>query len=156
MSEQPVGDEENLLRAVCSPDGCDPKVGRISSQLMAGKHTSVSRAKLIPVSDHWELFRRCVEKPPARKLEMLATITVDELRATAEAHAKEYKTAKREITVVVRPNNCWNPAEGHAEIEGKLSQGLANSIIKRMRYLKEDGSQWCFDGEKLIEHKGAA
>lgn len=148
MSEQLVGDEEELVRAVCSADMKDG--GRISSVLMTGKNTSVSRTKLIPLTDHWDLFRRCVEKPDVRNLEVIATVTIPELRAIAEAHAKEFKTPKREIKVFVKPNSCWKPAEGHAEIEGKLSQGLANSIIKKMLYHKEDKSTWNFDGGKLV------
>lgn len=154
MSEQLVGDEEELVRAVCSPDGCDPEVGRISSQLMSGKNTSVSRSALVPLTDHWELFRKCVEKPPARKLEMIATITVSDLKKIAETHSKEYKVKPpRVIKVVVSPNDCWSPREGHAEIEGKLSQGLANAIIKQLQYYKPDNSKWRFDGEKLIPEK---
>ena len=157
MSEQLVGDEEELVRAVCSPDGCDQEVNRITSLLMAGTNTSVSRTALVPLTDHWELFRRCVEKPPARKLEMIATITVSELKTIAEVHSKEYKVKPpRVIKVVVSPNDCWTPPEGHAEIEGKLRQSLANAIIKRMLYRKESGSKLGFDGEKLIERKDAA
>lgn len=154
MSEQLVGDEEELVRAVCGADMKDND--RISSLLMTGKDTSVSRTKLIPLADHWDLFRRCVEKPDVRKLEMIATITIPELRSIAEEHSKEFKTPKREIKVVVKPNSCWKPPEGHAEIEGKLSQGLAQRFIKRMLYHKENGSKWDFDGQKLVEQKDAA
>ncbi len=150
MSEELVGEDEELVRAVCSPDGCDRDVGRISSVLMTGKNTSVSRTKCIPLTDHWEVFRRCVEKPDVRKLEMIATITIPDLRRMAKEHAEEFKTPLREIKVVVKPNSCWKPPEGHAEIEGKISQGLANRIVKRMLYYKEDSSTWGFDGTKLV------
>ena len=156
MSDQLVGEEEELVRAVCSPDGYDRDAGRISSLLMTGKNTSVSRTKLIPLQDHWELFRRCVEKPDVRKLELCATITIPELRAIAEQHAKDYNIPKREIKVVVKPNSCWKPPDGHAEIEGRLSQGLANTIIKKLHYLKEDGSLWTFDGVRLVAQEDAA
>lgn len=156
MSEQLVGDEEELVRAVCSPDGYDPEVSVVSSQLMAGKNTSVSRTALVPLTDHWELFRKCVEKPPARKLEMIATITVPELRAIAEAHSKEYKVKPpRVIKVVVSPNDCWTPPEGHAEIDGKISQSLGTWIIRQMRYYKENGSKWALVDDKLVEEKAA-
>jgi len=156
MSEQLVGDEEELVRAVCSPDGCDPEAGQISSQLMAGTNTSVSRSALVPVTDHWELFRKCVEKAPARKLEMIATITVPELRSIAEAHSKEYKVKPpRVINVVVSPNDCWTPPEGHAEIEGKISQSLGTWIIRQMRYYKENGTKWGLVDDKLVEEKAA-
>lgn len=157
MSEEVVGDEEELVRAVCSPDGYDPEVGVVSSQLMAGKNTSVSRSSLVPLTDHWELFRKCVEKPPARKLEMIATITVPELRAVAEAHSKEYKVKPpRVIKVVVSPNDCWTPPEGHAEIEGKISQSLATWIIRKMVYYKENGTKWGLVDDKLVEKEQAA
>lgn len=85
MSEELVGEEEELVRAVCGADMKDN--GRISSLLMTGKDTSVSRSKLISVAYHWELFRRCVEKPDVRKLEMIATISIPDMRSTAEEHS---------------------------------------------------------------------
>ena len=76
------------MRAV-QPDGYDRDAGRISSPADDRKEHVRKPHQLIPLQDHWELFRRCVEKPDVRKLSCVH-ITIPELRAIAEQHAKDY------------------------------------------------------------------
>lgn len=71
-----VDPSENIVRAVCW-DKFDGE--RVSPSLFTGPRTSVSRLKLIPLDDHWDLFRSHVQKPPERMLAMIAEINVGEL-----------------------------------------------------------------------------
>src|SRR5438876_9208870 len=58
--------------------------------------------------DHWDLFRQYVEKPPERRLELIAEINVGCLQELGRSH-----TPCIELTVEPR-SETWNPA--HAEI----------------------------------------
>lgn len=150
-----VGESELLIRAVCT-DKYDKDKGTISPSLMMGPDTSVSRSPLIPLHDHWEIFQRCVQKPEKeRLLELIGTIGVSRLRKVTEEHDTA-EGSKHEVKVCVAPNDCWKPREGHAEIKGKRSRGLANKLIKELLYYKEDKSQWTYDGTKLVAKKEAA
>ena len=149
MSEVEVGEDEGLVRAVCT-DKYDKDIGTIAPSLMMGPDTSVSRTKLIQLSDHWDLFRRCVQKPEKeRLLEVIATIDLPKLRKIAADH-DAVTNSKHDIKVVVAPNDCWKPRDGHAEIKGRISRGLANKLIKELVYHKEDKSKWASDGDKLV------
>lgn len=122
----PLPDDENIVRAVCSDkwDGI-----RLSPSLFVGSNTSVSRLKMIPLNEHWSLFRKHVERPPIRKLEMIAEINVGNLSQIAQSY-----TTPTELTVEASPLE-WNPA--HAEIPQKISRGLANAIIPKLALHKE-------------------
>lgn len=67
----PLPPEENILRAICT-DKIDE--GVISPSLFKGSNTSVSRPALIPLEDHWDLFRSHVQRPPERLLVSLGEI----------------------------------------------------------------------------------
>lgn len=150
--EKELEGTEELVRAVCT-DKFDKDKGTISPSLMMGPDTSVSRTKVIPLNDHWELFRRCVQKPEKeRLLVMISTIDIDSLRSVAAVHDKEAST-RHDIKVVISPNECWTPREGHAEIKGKISRGLANKLIGKLIYWKEDRSSWDYDGSKLTRRR---
>jgi len=117
-----VAAEENIVRAVCS-DKWDGE--RLSPSLFVGSGISVSRLALVSLEEHWDLFRRHVEKPPERTLERIAEINVGELQAIGRNH-----TSKAELTVEPSPLD-WNPA--HAEIPQRISRGLANSILPKLQ-----------------------
>ena len=114
----PVGPDEDILRAICT-DKWDGE--RLSPSLFAGEGTSVSRLALIPLVDHWDLFRRYVEKPPERRLELIGEVNVGRLQELGRAHHPAI-----ELTVEPKPEP-WNPA--HAEIPQRITRGLANKII---------------------------
>jgi hypothetical protein len=57
----PIDAAENIARAICS-DKWDGE--RLSPSLFVGAGTSVSRLALIPLEEHWELFRSHVQRPP--------------------------------------------------------------------------------------------
>lgn len=136
--------EERMVRAVCT-DKYDKAKGRISPSLMMGPDTSVSRLHVIPLTDHWELFRSHVQKPPERMLELLGVIGVGELQALGAEHIPA-----RDIVVEVSPDARWNPAEGHAEIKGTLTRGLANKVVQAMRYVQADGTRLRYTGSVMV------
>ncbi len=115
----PVPPEENVLRAICT-DKIDE--GVISPSLFKGSHTSVSLPSIIPLDDHWAVFRRGVQKPPERLLEMIGEINIGRLQEIGNTHKDRPTT----LTVEPKPEN-WNPA--HAEIPETISRGLANKIV---------------------------
>lgn len=112
-----LSDEEEIVRAICT-DKWDGE--RIAPSAFTGPDTSVSRLAITPLEEHWEVFRRGVEKPPERLLERIAQIAVGRLSDIGRTHKP---TAA--ITVEADPVD-WNPA--HAIIPGKRSRGLANRI----------------------------
>lgn len=117
----PIASTENIVRAVCS-DKWDGE--RLSPSLFIGSGTSVSRLALIPLEEHWGMFRRHVEKPPDRKLEIIGEINVGALQELGRTH-----TPAVALTVEPMPED-WNPA--HAEIVEKISRGLANRILPEL------------------------
>jgi hypothetical protein len=121
-----ISEAEDIVRAVCS-DKWDGE--RLSPSLFVGSHISVSRTFILPLEDHWEIFRRHVQKPPERTLEMIAQIKVGKLRKIGQLH-----TPPRELTVEACPLE-WNPA--HAEIPQKISRGLANAILPELKLITD-------------------
>ena len=111
----PLSAEENIVRAICT-DKWDGE--RASPSLFKGKDTSVSRLSLIPLEDHWEMFRDYVQKPPERLLERIGEINVGALHQTPV-----------ELTVEPDPLD-WNHA--HAIIPQNISRGMANRILKAL------------------------
>lgn len=136
--------DERIVRAVCT-DKYDKAKGRVSPSLMMGPDTSVSRLKLVPLIDHWELFRSHVQKPPDRMLELLGEIVVGALQDLGAAY-----NPVRTIVVEAVADSRWTPPEGHAEIKGSLTRGLANKVICQMRYHREDGATLKFTGTSMV------
>ncbi len=118
----PVGPQEDIARAICT-DKWDGE--RLSPSLFVGEGTSVSRLALIPLADHWDLFRRYVEQPPERRLEMIGEINVGRLQELGRNYATPI-----ELTVEPKPED-WNPA--HAEIPQRITRGLANKILPELK-----------------------
>ena len=110
------------MRAVCS-DKWDGE--RLSPSVFVGEGLSVSRLALIPLSEHWSMFRDHVEDPPERRLEMITEINVGRLHEIGQTYA-----TPTEITVEPKPDD-WNPA--HAEITQRLTRGLANAILPHLK-----------------------
>lgn len=119
----PVGTEENIVRAICT-DKWDREAGRASPSLFKGPNTSVSRLALISLADHWDLFRRHVEDPPERRLEVIGEINVGRLQEIGGSYEVPVV-----LTVEPKPED-WNPA--HAEIPQKVTRGLANQIVRAL------------------------
>jgi len=118
----PVPPEEDIVRAICTDkwDGT-----RLSPSLFTGENTSVSRLSLIPLADHWDMFRKHVEKPPERRLELIGEINVGHLQRIGRAYNQPV-----ELTVEAKPED-WNPA--HAEIPQRITRGLANQIVNALK-----------------------
>jgi len=112
---------ENIVRAVCT-DKWDGE--RLSPSLFTGRGTSVSRLAIVPLGDHWEMFRNHVERPPQRLLERIAEINVSTLQQIGAAYKDPI-----ELTVEPKPED-WNPA--HAEIPQNITRGLANQILPKL------------------------
>ena len=67
----PLAQTEDIVRAVCT-DKWDGE--RVSPSLFVGENISVSRLAVVPLADHWDLFRQYVQKPPERWLERIAAL----------------------------------------------------------------------------------
>ena len=124
----PIDDSEDIARAICS-DKFDPATGRLSASLFKGAGTSVSRLSICPEEDTWDLFRRRVEKPPARTLERIGVINVGRLGGIGRSFAANPTM----LTVEAKPLDDY---PSHAEIPQKISRGLAFEIIRNLA-LKE-------------------
>src|SRR5258708_4506452 len=126
--------EEDVVRAICSPDHYDPKTKLISPSLFSGSDTtSLSRLKILSLEDHWDLFRKYVQKPH-RHLEMFGEIGVGKIQEIG----RDYRVGPPgkqtpqpvNLTVEQAPEE-WNPA--HAEIPQKITRGLANKILPALK-----------------------
>ncbi len=124
----PVGPEEDIVRAICT-DKWDGE--RLSPSLFVGEGTSVSRLALIPLADHWDLFRSYVEQPPERRLELIGEINVGRLQEIGRTYA-----TPAELTVEPKPED-WNRA--HAEIPQRITRGLANKILPELKLHRPPG-----------------
>jgi hypothetical protein len=118
----PLRAEEDIVRAVCTDkwDGT-----RIAPSLFKGQNISVSRLAIIPLVEHWEMFRDRLEKPPERRLELIAEINVGRLEMIGRDHDESLQ-----LTVEPKPEG-WNRA--HAEIPQRITRGLANKILKELK-----------------------
>jgi hypothetical protein len=118
----PLAPEEDIVRAVCTGkwDG-----QRLSPSLFAGQNISVSRLALVPLEDHWDLFRQYVQQPPERLLELITEINIGRLQEIGRM-----RNPPVELTVEPKPEE-WNPA--HAEIPQKITRGLANKILPALK-----------------------
>lgn len=117
----PLAQTEDIVRAVCT-DKWDGE--RLSPSLFVGENLSVSRLAVVPLPDHWELFRQYVQKPPERRLELIAEINVGRLQNIGLSQILPVA-----LTVEPKPLD-WNPA--HAEIPQKITRGLANKILPEL------------------------
>jgi hypothetical protein len=117
-----VAPNEDIVRAICTDkwDG-----NRIAPSLFAGASVSVSRLAIIPLSDHWDMFRLRLERPPERRLELIGEINVGSLQKLG----REYKH-KVELTVEPKAED-WNAA--HAEIPQRITRGLASQIVSALK-----------------------
>jgi len=61
-----VASNEDVVRAILT-EKWDER--RASPSLFRGENVSVSRLALIPLADHWDVFRMRLENPPERRLE---------------------------------------------------------------------------------------
>lgn len=118
----PIPAEEDIVRAICTDkwDGT-----RVSPSLFTGENTSASRLAVIPLADHWDMFRKRLEKPPERRLELIGEINVGHLQQLGRTCAQS-----TELTVEAKPED-WNSA--HAEIPQRITRGLANQIVNALK-----------------------
>lgn len=114
----PIPSTEDIVRAVCT-DKWDGE--RLAPSLFIGTNLSVSRLALLSLEDHWDIFRSHVQKPPERRLELIAEINVGKLQDIGATHEPPFA-----LTVEPKPED-WNPA--HAEIPQRIARGLANRIL---------------------------
>jgi hypothetical protein len=118
----PIAPDEDIVRAIFT-DKWDGR--RIAPSLFKGPNVSVSRLAVLPLADHWDMFRRYLEKPPERRLELIGEINVGKLQELGCEYPRPI-----ELTVEPRPEE-WNP--GHAEIPQKISRGLASKIVDALK-----------------------
>jgi hypothetical protein len=60
-----IAADEDIVRAIFTDkwDG-----DRIAPSLFAGENVSVSRLAVVPLAEHWDMFRKHFEKPPSAGL----------------------------------------------------------------------------------------
>ena len=118
----PIAPDENIVRAICTDkwDGT-----RVARSLFKGPNISVSRLALIALSEHWDMFRKRLEKPPERRLELIGEINVGHLQEIGRGYQQPI-----ELMVESKPED-WNPA--HAEIPQRITPGLANNIVNALK-----------------------
>ena len=117
-----IDSSEEIVRAICT-DKWDGE--RLSPSAFVGDSLSVSRLAIVSLADHWDLFRQYVERPPERRLELIAQINVGRLQEIGLAQNPPVA-----LTVEPKPEE-WNPA--HAEVPQRISRGLANKILPELR-----------------------
>ena len=125
----PLSSEEIIVRAICTDKMND---GAISPSLFNGRNTSVSRLAILPLADHWDIFRHHVQKPPERLLEMIGEIQIAHLQKIGMDHPER----PTQLTVEPKPED-WNRA--HAEIPENITRGLATKIVKALTLHKDEG-----------------
>jgi hypothetical protein len=125
----PLATEEDVLRAICT-DKWDGE--RLSPSLFKGTDTSVSRLALISLADHWEIFRRNVQKPPERMLALIGEINIGDLQELGQT-----RETPVELSVEADPLD-WNRA--HAIIPQNITRGLANRIVRALKIHEEADS----------------
>ena len=114
----PIAAYEDIVRAIFT-DKWDGE--RIAPSLFTGANVSVSRLAVIPLFEHWDMFRKHLEKPPERRLELIGEINVGHLQELGWDYHRPI-----ELTVEPKPQD-WNQA--HAEIPQIITRGLANRIV---------------------------
>ncbi len=113
---------EDVVRAILT-DKWDGQ--RASPSLFKGQDVSVSRLAIIPLADHWDMFRMRLENPPERRLERISEINVGHLQQIGRDYAHPI-----ELTVEPKPEDC---NRAHAEIRQKITRGLANKIVTALK-----------------------
>jgi hypothetical protein len=118
----PIAAGEDIVRAIFTDkwDG-----DRIAPSLFAGENVSVSRLAVVALAEHWDMFRKHLEKPPERRLERIGEINVGRLQRIGRDYKKSI-----DLTVEAKPED-WNPA--HAEIPQRITRGLANQIVNALK-----------------------
>jgi hypothetical protein len=118
----PIAADEDIVRAIFT-DKWDGE--RIAPSLFAGENVSVSRLAVVALAEHWDMFRKHLEKPPERRLERIGEINVGRLQRIGRDYKKSI-----DLTVEAKPED-WNPA--HAEIPQRITRGLANQIVNALK-----------------------
>src|SRR5439155_15629174 len=118
----PIAADEDIVRAIFT-DKWDGE--RIAPSLFAGENVSVSRLAVVALAEHWDMFRKHLEKPPERRLERIGEINVGRLQRIGRNYKKSI-----DLTVEAKPED-WKPA--HAEIRPRITRGLANQIVNALK-----------------------
>ena len=81
----PIAADEDIARGIFTDkwDGT-----RVAPSLFTGENVSVSRLAVIPLADHWDMFRKHLEKPPERRLELIGEINVGHLERLGAAMSR--------------------------------------------------------------------
>jgi hypothetical protein len=95
----PIAADEDIVRAICTDkwDGT-----RVARSLFKGRNISVSRLALIALSEHWDMFRKRLERRPERRLELIGEINVGHLQEIGRGYHQPI-----ELTVEPKPEG-WN------------------------------------------------
>ena len=89
----PIAADEGVVRAIFT-DKWDGE--RIAPSLFIGENVSVSRLAVVALAEHWEMFRKHLEKPPERRLERIGEINVGRLQELGRHY-------QRSIDLIVEP-----------------------------------------------------
>jgi len=118
----PIAADEDIVRAIFTEKWYGE---RIAPSLFTGENVSVSRLAVVPLAEHWDMFRTHLEKPPERRLEVIGEINAGRLQELGRHYQRPI-----ELTVEPKPKD-WNPA--HAEIPQRITRGLATKIVDALK-----------------------
>lgn len=129
MPRPQVPSEENIVRAIHHA-WWDVEQSRGSSLIFKGQNISVSRLSILSINDLFKLLHKQLDSSPNGIIIGLGEINVGRLKEIAKNFVNP-----TEITVEEDPLP-ENPA--HAEIPQKISTGLAKTIIKELKFVKDE------------------
>ena len=117
--------EENIVRAIHEA-WWDTETGRKSSQIFKGQNISVSRLSILSLDELFSVFHKELDTSPNGRIVGGGEINVGVLILIGQNYSSPQVLSVEEDPL---PSN---PA--HAEIPQKISRGLANEIIKNLRF----------------------
>lgn len=127
MSRQEVSSEENIVRAIHSA-WWDIQENRKNASIFKNRNDdiSVSRLSILSLAELFQIFHEELDTSPNGVIVGAGEINVGRLKEIAENYSPSLQLSVEEAPL---PKNS-----AHAEIPQKVSRGLANSIIRELKF----------------------
>jgi hypothetical protein len=129
MFRPEVSPEENVLRAIHSA-WWDVETDQKSSSIFKGERISLNRLKMLDLRSSLNVFHETLDTSPNGVIIGAGEINVGTLIEIAQAHHVSV------VLTVEEDPLPGNPA--HAEIPQKISKGLANKIIEKLIFHRDE------------------
>ena len=135
----PLGPDEEIVRAICT-DKYDE--GRIAPSIFDKRgNTSVSRLEIIPLVEHWDLFRQHVQKPPEALFELIDQINVGRMQELGRSHIAPTELTVESDPVELERCSCADSPKDIARIGNAADQSaltLHHPVQAERRIQKRD------------------